>query len=30
MNFDATHDDVALIDGEYGAQNAMIAPNQVT
>ena len=30
MNFDATYDNIALIDGEYGAQKDLIVPNHVT
>ena len=30
MNFDATYDDIALIDGKYGAQNGLVVVSHVT
>ena len=30
MNFHATYDDIALINGEYGAHNDLVVVNHVT
>ena len=30
MNFDATCDDIAMIDGKYGAQNGLVVVKHVT